>query len=103
MIDDEVSTLLQLKKSFKSLTNIDWKPDITVEQFCGNSSVTDKTKPSTNSSDADESVLQEAARLLDSIKVQGDKIRQLKSEKREKVCTFYMYALDVSIENQYLL
>lgn len=83
-MDDEVGTLLQLKKSFKSLTNQEWKPGVTLEQL-GFQSVPAPAPVAPSSSSSSSDKLTVAAIILDDIKQQGDRIRQLKSEKREKV------------------
>ena len=74
----------QLKKSFKVLTNIEWKQDISLEQLgFVNVPVTSEI-PSTSIN------AQEVSRILESIKDQGDRIRSMKIEKKEKVsiCLF---------------
>lgn len=79
VVEDEVGTLLQLKKSFKALTNQEWKPGVTLEQLGFSEVPVAAEIPSSASNNSEEVV-----RILDSIKKQGDRIRALKSEKKEK-------------------
>ncbi|XP_005182957.1 bifunctional glutamate/proline--tRNA ligase [Musca domestica] len=73
-IDPAVQLLLALKADYKSLTGQDWKPG-TVAPVVTKTEVIDLTGEAPSSG---------VASVLEKIKQQGDKIRQLKSEKAAK-------------------
>ena len=69
-IKKEVDVLLALKKDFKNVTNMDWKPDIDMSQF-------DQPKEQVSAGN-------DAVGIHNKIKEQGDKVRNLKNEKADK-------------------
>lgn len=71
-----VEILLKLKQVFKSITNIDWKPDVDVSQFASVSTTTTTSASSTTCSP----VIDLARRVQE----QGDRVRQLKGEAADK-------------------
>ncbi|CAH1392443.1 unnamed protein product [Nezara viridula] len=71
-VDEEVSKLLKLKGTFKSLTGLDWKPDIDIKKFSNSNG------PKESSTDTKQEDLNSKISAL------GDKIRHLKSEKADK-------------------
>ncbi|XP_054737375.1 bifunctional glutamate/proline--tRNA ligase [Anastrepha obliqua] len=84
IIDAEVKVLLALKTDYKSLVGQDWKPGTTYAPIAADTPVKiDLT--------GDDSL--DVGALLERIKAQGDKIRQLKSEKAEKS------AIDVEVQS----
>ena len=74
VVDPEVKTLLALKAEFKSVTGMDWKPGVAIP---ADKPAAAAAPPSGGSGDA--------ASINQKIVEQGDKIRQLKSEKAAKV------------------
>ncbi|XP_034936970.1 bifunctional glutamate/proline--tRNA ligase [Chelonus insularis] len=81
LIDAEVKTLLSLKSEFKSLTGVDWKPDIEI-------------KPT--------AMTNETAEILNQkITDQGNKVRQLKSEKADKAKIDTEVKVLLSLKNDY--
>lgn len=75
IIDTEVKLLLALKTDYKSLTGQEWKPGTTV--------LSSKTNETSKIDITDEDSL-DLSVLLTRIKIQGDKIRKLKSENAPK-------------------
>ncbi|GLV40122.1 Glutamyl-prolyl-tRNA synthetase [Carabus blaptoides fortunei] len=70
-IDTAVKVLLQLKTEFKSLTGSDWKPGCFVE-------------PANTPTAAGEPAPSNAGDICAKIKAQGDKVRDLKTQKADK-------------------
>lgn len=65
---------MELKNNYKNVTGSEWKPGITPPPATSQSTST----PLATSGDADD--------ISRKITLQGDKVRQLKSAKAEKVC-----------------
>ncbi|KNC28249.1 Bifunctional glutamate/proline--tRNA ligase [Lucilia cuprina] len=74
-IEPEVKLLLALKADYKSLTGEEWKPGCVAPANTVKTETIDLTAADSDS---------EVEVVLEKIKVQGDKIRQLKSEKAAK-------------------
>ncbi|MCL4124117.1 UNVERIFIED_CONTAM: hypothetical protein GTU68_031734 [Idotea baltica] len=75
-----VNILLSLKKDFKDVTNLDWKPDIDVSQLSTQASkeVLAKSTPALTPGASP------ALDIHNKIKAQGDQVRVLKSQKADK-------------------
>ncbi|KAK7086374.1 hypothetical protein SK128_012176 [Halocaridina rubra] len=73
VIKEQVDILLELKKQFKAVTNVDWKPDIDVSQFTATSSCTAAAMGGSVAVD-----------IHEKIKRQGDEVRNLKASKADK-------------------
>ena len=71
-VNAKVSELLKLKTSFKDKSGVEWKPDIQVPTV---------TKASSSAAAAP---VADAGKLDKAVREQGDKVRQLKSEKASK-------------------
>lgn len=80
-IKQAVDTLLELKKQFKMVTNVDWKPDIDISQFATKSAAAHSAAPvPTPAGDRGNQALE----LHNKIKTQGEKVRTLKASKADK-------------------
>lgn len=76
-VKQEVDILLELKKQFKAVTNVDWKPDINISQFTaavasGASNVVGAASGNT------------PVEIHNKVKKQGDEVRALKASKADK-------------------
>lgn len=79
-IKQAVDVLLELKKQFKMVTNVDWKPDINISQFAANAAAPALAPtPAPIAGDGNQ-----ALELHNKIKTQGEKVRTLKASKADK-------------------
>ena len=81
-IDAEVKILLSLKTEYKNVTGKDWKPGVTppTAENRGSGDRCGKSQGEGNSQQAEE--------LNTKIQTQGNKVRELKSKKADKVLKY---------------
>ncbi|GIZ03900.1 hypothetical protein CEXT_245401 [Caerostris extrusa] len=80
IIESNVKLLLQLKGDFKNCTGKDWIPGIKVDEIVQKQDIVKDIKKEENLSGDSNTILN----LHDNIKIQGDLVRKLKSDKADK-------------------
>ncbi|KYN04470.1 Bifunctional aminoacyl-tRNA synthetase, partial [Cyphomyrmex costatus] len=89
IIDQEVKVLLNLKSDFKNVTGQDWKPADTKVASTGS-----KIKPENKGT-------LEADKISEKIKKQGDKVRNLKNSKADKIIIDQEVKVLLSLKSDY--
>ncbi|CAD6992192.1 unnamed protein product [Ceratitis capitata] len=87
-IDQQVKTLLELKTQFKASTGKDWQPNTEVPSI----------NPPVNSLSSADTAVEE---ILNKITNQGDKVRQLKSQKADKTFVEAEVKILLSLKAEY--
>ncbi len=89
-IDAAVKELLSLKASFKSSFGVEWGPNVASSLAPANAAISTPTSTNKDS-------------LSIQIKECGDKVRDLKAKKAEKVCTLNKLKQKFSPNNNFLV
>lgn len=78
-VKQQVDILLELKKQFKAVTNVEWKPDIDISQFTNS-----QQSPAASSAVGGVATGNLVQEIHNKIKKQGDEVRALKTSSADK-------------------